>query len=118
MSYLMIHSADLQSRLVVIIVFTHVVRTSVRTCVSTFQNVTKQNKFQVKTILATGESVGLAKWIIDNTCHIFILYCQCLEVKKSFSNYDFYSMSKKDTFIKQHLRQIVQDRKTIRQYLH
>ena len=33
-----------------------------------FQNLAKQNK--EKTMLATGEAVGLAKWIIDYTCLI------------------------------------------------
>ena len=47
--------------LVVIIVFVHVVRPSV----PTFQNLTNQNKFQAKTMFATGEPVGLAKWIIN-----------------------------------------------------
>ena len=28
----------------------------------------KQNKFQAKTMFATGETVGLAEWIIDDTC--------------------------------------------------
>ena len=27
-----------------------------------------QNKFQAKTMFATGETVGLAEWIIDDTC--------------------------------------------------
>ena len=31
----------------------------------------KQNKFQVKTMFATGETVGLAEWIIDDT---FLVY--------------------------------------------
>ena len=30
----------------------------------------KQNKFQAKTMFATGETVGLAEWIIDDTCLI------------------------------------------------
>ena len=34
--------------------------------VPTFQNLAKQNK--VKTILAAGETVGQAEWIIDDTC--------------------------------------------------
>ena len=40
------------------------------TCVSvlTFQNLAKQNKFQAKTMFTTGKTVGLAEWIIDNTC--------------------------------------------------
>ena len=52
----MIHEADPQSRPVVIIVFAHV-------C----PHFSKQNKFQAKTMFATGETVGLAEWIIDDT---------------------------------------------------
>ena len=51
---------------VVIIVFAHVVLSSVR------PNFSKQ--FQAKTMFALGETVGLAEWIIDDTCiviHIF-----------------------------------------------
>ena len=50
----------------VIIVFTHVVRPSV----PTFQNIAKQNKFQVITKFTT---VCLAEWIIDDICLVFIL---------------------------------------------
>ena len=32
----------------------------------------KQNKFQAKTMFATGETVGLAEWIYDDTC--LVLY--------------------------------------------
>ena len=53
-----IHSADPQSRPVVIIVF-HM--SSVR------PHFSKQNKFKAKTMFATGETVGLAEWIIDDT---------------------------------------------------
>ena len=60
----LIYLADPQLRKVVIIVFTCVVRTSV----TTFQNLAKQNKFQAKTMFTTGETVGLAEWIIDDTC--------------------------------------------------
>ena len=41
-------------------------RTSVRTSVPTFQNLAKQNK--AKTMFATGETMGLAEWIVDDTC--------------------------------------------------
>ena len=64
----LIHSAAPQSRPVVIIVFTHVVRTQV----PTFQNLAKRYKFQVKTMFITGEIVGLAEWIIDDTCLVFL----------------------------------------------
>ena len=54
----LIHEADPQSQQVVIIVFAHVVRPSVPT---------SQNKtnFKRKQCIATGETVGLARWIID-----------------------------------------------------
>ena len=61
---MLIHEADpQQSRPVVIIVFAHV-RPSTR------PHFSKQNKFHAKTMFATGETVGLAEWIIDDTCHV------------------------------------------------
>ena len=36
----------------------------------TFQNLAKQNK--VKTMFATGETVGLAEWIINDNCLVFV----------------------------------------------
>ena len=62
MFYELIHEADPQSRPEVITVFAHVVRTSVRI------HFLKQNKFQAKTMFATGETLGLTEWIIDDTC--------------------------------------------------
>ena len=41
---------------------------SVRLPVRTFQILAKQTKFQAKTMFTTGETVGLAEWIIDETC--------------------------------------------------
>ena len=35
--------------------------------VPTFQNLAKQNKVQTKIVIATGGTVGLAEWIIDDT---------------------------------------------------
>ena len=63
----MVHEAYPQSRPrpVVIIVSAHVVRSYVRLHFS-------QNKFQAKTMFATGETVGLAEWIIDDTCLVSI----------------------------------------------
>ena len=60
---LLILEDDPQSRLVVITIFTRVVRTSPLLKIS-------QNKtvHQVKIVIATGGTVGLAEWIIDNTC--------------------------------------------------
>ena len=37
--------------------------------VPTFHNLSKQN--EVKTMFATGETVGLAEWIIADTCLVF-----------------------------------------------
>ena len=48
---------------VVIIVFEHIVRSYVRP-----PHFSKQNKFQAKAMLATGETVSLAEWIIYDTC--------------------------------------------------
>ena len=43
----------------------------------TFQNLAKQNKFQVRVVIATGGIiVGLAKWIIDETHDLFSLCFQ------------------------------------------
>ena len=67
--WLLIHSDDPQSRPEVIIVFAHVVRSSVCTC--TFQNLANRNKFQA--MFTTGETVGLAEWIIDDTCLVLQL---------------------------------------------
>ena len=65
---LLIYLADPQSRPVVIIVFAHVVRPSV----PTFPNLAKQNKFLAKTMFTTGETVGLAEWIIDDSYLVFV----------------------------------------------
>ena len=59
------------TRPVLIIVFIHVVRPFV----PTFENLANQNNFQVKTMFTTGETVGLAEWIIDDTCHFFYFGC-------------------------------------------
>ena len=61
--YLLIHSADPSVTPVVIIAFTHIVRPSV----ANFQNIAKQNKCRVKIMNATGGTMGLAEWIIDDT---------------------------------------------------
>ena len=68
---ILIHSADTQSRRpVVIIVFTQSVGPPVR---PHFSKSKKQNKFQVKTMFTTGETVDLAMWIIDDTLSCYIL---------------------------------------------
>ena len=63
LSWFLIHLADPQSRPVVIIVFTLVVRPSV----PTFQHLTKQHNFQMKIVIATDRTVGLVERIIDDT---------------------------------------------------
>ena len=63
-SSILIHSANPQSRPVEIIVFTHVVRLSLF-----FKKLAKQKKFQV---IATGKTVGLAEWIIDDICLVSV----------------------------------------------
>ena len=40
--------------------------------VPTFQNLAKDNNFQVKIVITTGKTVGLAEWIVDDTCIINI----------------------------------------------
>ena len=48
----------------------------IRTCcpyVPAFQNLSKQNNFQVRIVIASGGTVGLAEWIIDGTHVLF--YC-------------------------------------------
>ena len=52
-----------RSLLIVITIFTLGVRPSV----PTFKNLAKQNKFQVRILIAIGGTVGLADWIIDGT---------------------------------------------------
>ena len=45
---------------------------SVCPSIPTFQNLAKQNK--AKTMFATGETVGLAEWIIDDTCLVYFTF--------------------------------------------
>ena len=72
----LIHEADPQTRPVVIIVYAHVARPSVS------PHFSKQNKFQAKAMFANGETVGLAEWIIDDTCLVYfkalLVSYQCL----------------------------------------
>ena len=64
----LIHSADPQSRPVVIIVFAHVVRTpSIH-----FSKSNKTNFKRKQCLFTTGDTVCLAEWIIDDTCLIFL----------------------------------------------
>ena len=52
-----------------IIVFARVVCPSVR---SHFSKISKTKKYQEKTIFTTGETEGLAEWIIDDPCLVFV----------------------------------------------
>ena len=64
----LIHKADPQSWPEVITIFARVVCTSVLPYIlPTYRNRTEQNTFQVKIVIATGGTVGLAWWIIDCT---------------------------------------------------
>ena len=49
----------------------------------TFQNIAKQNEFQVKTMFTTGEIVGLAEWIIDDTLFCFLYFCLRISLWRS-----------------------------------
>ena len=62
---LLIHSANPQSRPVVIIIFAQI---SVRQSVLMFQNIAKQNKRRLKIMITTVGTVGLTEGIIDDTC--------------------------------------------------
>ena len=73
----LIQSADPQSRPVVIIVFAHLVRSSVR------PHFSKQNKFQAKAMFATGETVDLAEWIIDDTSLVPLCACRIFRPDKT-----------------------------------
>ena len=66
----LIHSADPQSRPVVIIIFGHVVRPFVRPSPLFKSRKTKQQK----TMFATGVTLGLAEWIIDDTCLVSFMF--------------------------------------------
>ena len=48
--------------------------------VPTFQNFTKQNKFQVNIVIAIGETEGLAEWIIDDTCPVLFIFGYIREI--------------------------------------
>ena len=69
-SSLLIHSADPQSQPVVIIIFTHVVRTCLRAYAKSSK--TKNQIYQVRRMCITGESVGIAERIIDDTCLVML----------------------------------------------
>ena len=67
----LIHEADPQSLSLAISIFACVVCPSVRTSVSTFQNLAQQNNFQARLW-----DVGLAEWIIDGT-HVLYFHFRC-----------------------------------------
>ena len=81
----LIHEVDPQSRTVVIIVFAHVVRSSVR------PHYSKQTKFLAQAMFATGETVGQAEWIIDNTCLLNDIFGKFLkmDLQELLSEYRF-----------------------------
>ena len=79
--YLLIHSANPQSWPVGIIVFAHVVRTSVRPSPLFKSRKTKQQK----TTFATGVTMGLAEWIIDDNCLVSQLFLAHPEGDRRFS---------------------------------
>ena len=49
----------------------HTCRTYVCPLIPSFQNLAKQNKLQMKIVIAAGETVGLSEGIIDNTFYSF-----------------------------------------------
>ena len=66
---------DPLSRPVVITIFTHV-----RSSVHNIQNLVKSNKFQMKIVIVTGETLSLAEGIIDNnTCFVIISFQVAVE---------------------------------------
>ena len=67
---ILIHSANTKSRQVGIIVFAHVVLPSLRPSPLFKSRKTKQQK----TMFATGVTMGLAEWIIDDTCLVFFAF--------------------------------------------
>ena len=76
----------------------------------TFQNLAKQNNFQVRIVIATSGIVGLAVWIIDGTClvllfisflHHFLLLLQLSSFPSSFSSEKLYRATKNDKITKQ-----------------
>ena len=68
----LIHAANPNSRPVGIIVFAHVVRPSVRPSPLFKSRKTKQQK----TMFATGVTMGLAYWIIDDTCLVSLYFLE------------------------------------------
>ena len=69
--FVLIHEAGPQSRPIVITIFARGVCTSVRLSSvrpsPLFKIAQNKNKFQVRIVIATGGTVGLAVWIIDDT---------------------------------------------------
>ena len=54
-----------------------------------FQNLAKQNKFQVKTMFTIGQTVGLAEWIIDDTYLVYFFVpnrCSIIHLKVASRN--------------------------------
>ena len=78
----LIHEADPQSRPVVINIFGHVVRTSV-TYFSKQNKLKTKHFFQAKTMFVTSVTLGLAEWIIYDTC-LVITYIHVCNLELSF----------------------------------
>ena len=72
--------------------FSHIM--SVRTSVHNFQNLPKQNKFHLKTRFTTGETVGLAEWIIDYICLVSITFSKPLTCMMD-TNFNSFKRSQK-----------------------
>ena len=61
---------------------------SVPKTVTTFQNLSIQNRFQMRIVIATSGTVGLAEWIIDGTHVLFNLHrfnCATKVILKTFT---------------------------------
>ena len=69
----MIHEAESQLRPGVITIFTCGVCTSVLRLRDS-KYLAKQSKFQVRILIATGGTVGLAEWIIDYTSWVNFIF--------------------------------------------
>ena len=77
----LIHSANPKSRPVGIIVFAHVVCSSVRPS-PLFKS--RKTKLQ-KTMFSTGVTMGLAEWIIADTCLVFVIFSLDILYKNAHS---------------------------------
>ena len=58
---------------------------SVCPSVLTFENLAKPNKFQVRIVIITGDTVGLAEWIIDSMAHMSCIIIRLVKRQKLIS---------------------------------